>query len=102
MATVTSVAASPTTVTPHGGVSTITPALVNNPQTLTVTVTADDGSTGSGTITINAETLTFSVDPTKIVSGKAEPGFVVATVTPSTLGTLTVAASGTAFTFTAS
>lgn len=112
MASVTAVTASPTAIAPHGGVSTITPTITNPSSTVTVTVTDDQGGSGTGVITINPEALTYVLNAT-LTAGKAPVGQISAAITAvngsaitpaatCSLGTLTVAASGTAFTFTAS
>lgn len=93
MATVTSVTADPTTVSPGGGTSTITPTIVSNAGTATVTVSVD-GSSGTAPITLQ-ENLTYSVDP----ADEGKTGVVVATVDQG--GTLASNGDGT-FTFTAS
>lgn len=93
MASVTSVTAEPTAIA-RAGTSTITPK-ISDPSTIaTVTVTVD-GATGSAPVEIH-ETLVYSVNP----EDKTKAGHVVATVSEG--GTIAVAASGTAFTFTAS
>jgi hypothetical protein len=93
-ASVTSVSASPATVAPGGATSTITPAIANPDQTAAVSV-AVDGSTGSASVVLH-EGLTFTVDQTKL----GVKGYVVATLSPASAGTLAVAANGTSFTFT--
>lgn len=94
MATITSVAASPKSVSPHGGKSTITPNIVPSvDKEATVTVTIDGGS-GSAKIAIH-EALTYSVNPVDV----GKPGFVVATVDQG--GAIEVGSNGT-FVFTAS
>ncbi len=95
MATVTSVTATPSTVAPGGGTSTITAAITNTGSTATVTVQVD-GSSGAGTISLTGEPLAYSVDQTKV----GVRGFVVGKVDQG--GTLTVGADGASFKFTSS
>ena len=97
MASVTAVTASPTTIAPHGGVSTVTPTITNSGQTVTVTVYDDQGGSGTANITISPETLTF----TTVAANKGVQGYIYGVASSTTAGTLAVAANGTSFTFTA-
>ena len=93
MASVTGVSANPTTVNAHGGTSTITPTISDPSSTATITVSVD-GTSVPLSLTIG-EQLSYSVNPADV----GTPGIVVATVSPTSAGTLTV--NGTNFTFTA-
>jgi hypothetical protein len=92
MASLTGVAANPTSIAPKG-TSAIAVAVQNASEVATVTVTLD-GQSGTGQITVS-ETLVFSVDPADV----GKPGHVVATVDQG--GTLAVNAAGNGFVFTA-
>ena len=96
MATVTAVTANPTTVAAHGGTSTITPTISDPSSTATITVSVDSSSVPLN-ITIT-EALTYSVEASEV----GTPGVVVATVSPTTAGTLAVGSAGNDFVFTAS
>ena len=94
MASITSVTASPSSVAPGGGKSTVTPVIVPVvDKTATVTVQVD-GGTGTTTVGIH-EPIVYSVTASDV----GKPGYVVATVDQG--GTLSVGANGT-FVFTAS
>jgi len=94
MASVTAVSANPTTVNAHGGTSIITPTISDPSSTATITVSVD-GTSVPLNLTIG-ELLTYSVNP----ADESKPGFVVATVSPTSAGTLASNGDGT-FTFTA-
>lgn len=94
MASVTSVTASPTTVSPGGGTSMITPTITDGADTTATVTVSVDGSSGSATIQL-VENLTYSVNS----ADEGKPGVVVATVDQG--GTMTSNGDGT-FTFTAS
>lgn len=97
----TALTASPTSINPHGGQTTITPTVSGDtPQTLTFTATDENGNTASTTVTLNAEALVADVTATDIANGKAPQGKIVYTVSPAGLGTLTVGA-GASVVFTA-
>jgi hypothetical protein len=98
MASVTSVTATPTTVTPHGGQATIVPTVVDPSQTFTGIVYDDAGGSASVTVTVEAENLTYSVDATK----KGVTGYIVAVLSTGAPATIAVGADGASFVATAS
>lgn len=93
MASITSVSATPTTITQSGGTAVITPVISNPDKTATVTFTVDN-QTATLPLTLH-ETLVYSVDPADI----DKSGHVVAVVDVG--GTLTVGQDGVSFVFTA-
>lgn len=97
----TALTASPSTVAPGGGTSTITPTYTNPSQTITIEGVDQSGDTATVNLTINPETVTLAVAST--LPTQAPAGQIVACITSgASAGTLTVDAAGTGWTFTAS
>ena len=95
----TGLTASPSTVPPAGGVSTLTPAYTNSPQTDTITGVDENGNSAQVVVTIQ-ESVGLAVVTS--LPAKAPAGQIVFANGNTSLGTLTVAAGGTTLTFTAS
>lgn len=95
----TGITASPATIPPSGGVSTLTPAYTNAPQTDTITGVDENGNQAQVVVTIQ-ETITLAVVAT--LPAKAPAGQIVFANGNTALGALAVAAGGGTLTFTAS
>ena len=95
----TGITASPATIPPGGGVSTLTPAYTNNPQTDTITGVDENGNQAQVVVTIQ-ENVSLAVVAT--LPAKAPAGEIVFANGNTSLGTLAVASGGTTLTFTAS
>ena len=97
--TLTAINASPTTINPGGGSTTLTPTYSDPSQTITITGVDENGNQASVVVTINPEAVTLVAAAS--LPTHAPAGQIVFAASPSGQGTLSVDAGGTTLTYTA-